>query len=101
MLEVPSQNLKKVFSPDSYHCPFQTKRRMDSFGITFDRNKIEICSFPRSKEEVKLHRITHVRFSQQGFSRVVSQVFQKINAFWQVEKKRILIKNHEKKSIFH
>ena len=27
------------------------------FGINFDGNKIEICGFDRSKEEMKLHRV--------------------------------------------
>jgi hypothetical protein len=29
----------------------------DIFWITFDKNKIEVCGFHRSKEEMKMHRI--------------------------------------------
>ncbi len=42
-----------------YYCPFQNKRRAGIFGITFDRNKIEICGSHYPKQEMKLHRITY------------------------------------------
>ena len=52
---------------------------MGIFGITFDRNKLEICGFHRSKEQMKLHRIIHVRLSLKSFPKDSSQIFQKQN----------------------
>ncbi len=34
-----------------YYCPFQKRRRVGIFWITFDRNKIETCGFHHSKEQ--------------------------------------------------
>jgi hypothetical protein len=41
---------------------FQSKSMMSIFGITFDTNKIEVCSFHHSKDDIKLHWAIYFRF---------------------------------------
>ena len=36
-----------------YYYPFQNRRTVGIFSITFDRNMLETCAFLRSKEEIK------------------------------------------------